>query len=462
MDGFKRRLSASIEFRLSWTLALAIALMALIAGTLSFMSALDEAHELQDDVLRQVAQLADRQHMLGPQDVVRTESLGLHAPSSEEDVHFVVMRLAKAGTTAAATSSATAPLALDAHLADGLHTVTSAGVTYRVLIRTLGSGDRTAVAQKTEFRDAIARDSALHAVMPLLVLMPVLLILVADLIRKMFRPISTLAQEIDARAEQDLRPIAEANLPQEVRPFVHALNRLFGRVDEAMQAQRRFVADAAHELRSPLTALSLQAEGLSTQALPEAAALRVAALQQGIGRSKKLIDQLLALARVQSTLPPDGPQQVSVQQVFRHALEDLMPLAEAKQIDIGLDTAHDAAVMASELDLITLVKNLVDNAIRYTPHGGRVDLSVMQSGGLTTLQVRDNGPGIAPSERERVFDAFYRTLGTSQTGSGLGLAIVRAIADRIGATVQLAAADPQTGQGLSVTVQMRARTLTPA
>jgi two-component system OmpR family sensor kinase len=340
--------------------------------------------------------------------------------------------------------------------------VTSAGVPYRVLIRTRETGDRTVVAQKTEFRDAIARDSALHAVMPLLVLMPVLLLLVADLIRKMFRPVSTLAQEIDARAEQDLRPIAQADVPQELRPFVHALNRLFGRVDEAMQAQRRFVADAAHELRSPLTALSLQAEGLATQPLPEAAAQRVEALQQGIGRSKKLIDQLLALARVQSTLPPDGPQQVSVQQVFRRALEDLMPLAEAKQIDIGLDTAQDAQLTASELDLITLVKNLVDNAIRYTPPGGRVDLGVTQAPGVVTLEVRDDGPGIAHSERERVFDAFYRTLGTEQTGSGLGLAIVRAIAARIGATLHLTETDPATGRGLRVIVEVRPRTLTPA
>jgi two-component system OmpR family sensor kinase len=186
-----------------------------------------------------------------------------------------------------------------------------------------------------------------------------------------------------------------------------------------MAVQRRFVADAAHELRSPLTALSLQAERLAEADLSAQAQERLRALRQGIARGRQLLDQLLSLARAQSDVRPP-PARVSVHEVYRRVLEDLMPLAQARQIDIGVEGAPDVAVWTSELDLFTLVRNLADNAIRYTPEGGRVDLIAEDTEGQVTLRVRDNGPGIPPTERDRVFDPFYRTPVQRRSAPGWG------------------------------------------
>jgi two-component system OmpR family sensor kinase len=310
--------------------------------------------------------------------------------------------------------------------------------------RTTAQGERIAVAQETGVRDKDARASAWRSV-AVPVLLPILLLVVSDLVRKLFRPIAMLSSEIDHRDEQELHPIDEHHLPSKVRPFVVAINRLLNRVAQSMESQRRFVADAAHELRSPLTALSLQAERLAaTTCRPSARAL--VPLRRGIERGRQLIDQLLTLAAQSLDLRGKRPPCMSV---YRRCW---MPLAECKQIDIGVESIEDVQVVFNALDLFTLVKNLVDNAIRYTPQGGRIDLSVEKVQGAVLLQVRDTGPGIAVEEQARVFDAFYRSLGSDEAGSGLGLSIVRAISERTGCRVQLAFSDTLAQRGLCVSV----------
>jgi two-component system OmpR family sensor kinase len=441
MDGYAKRLNASVQRKLSLALSLVILVVAVVAGLFSFLSAIDEAHELQDDVLRQVAQLVDGQLL----------SSVLHLQNGDEEARVIVQRLG-AGRHSSVGVDAGGPLALPVALPDGLQSLRVGSEAFRVLVKTTSAGERIAVAQESGFRDEIARDSALRTVAPFLILVPVLLWIVADLVRKMFRPIVALSLEIDQRSEQELHPIEADRVPTEIRPFVVAINRLLARVSRSMQAQRRFVADAAHELRSPLTALSLQAERLADVEMSELAHERLAALRQGIERGRKLLDQLLSLARAQSGAAPASA--ISVQGIYRRVLEDLMPLAQAKGIDVGVEGAQDAQVSSSELDMIALVKNLVDNAIRYTPAGGRVDLAVRVSQGHAVLRIRDTGPGIPVAERERVFDSFYRSLGSEQLGSGLGLAIVKAIADRVGANVQLGFSDEAKQAGLSVEIRM--------
>lgn len=445
MDGFKRRLNASIQLKLSFSLSLAIFVIAVVAGIFSFMSAFDEAHELQDDMLRQVATLFDRQHlsMAYPEDDKR-------AKDSDEESRVIVQHLADRGK-AIGKGNAAVPLPIPATLPDGLHTLDIVGEPFRVLVKTTANGERITVAQETGVRDEIARDSALRTLMPFLILVPILLLIVADLVRKMFRPISSLSAEIDQRGEQELHAVEEDHLPVEVRPFIVAINRLLNRVAQSMDAQRRFIADAAHELRSPLTAMSLQAERLAEAEMSSPAHERLAALQRGIERGRNLLDQLLTLAKAQAT--PDLPKSpVSVQGIYRRVLEDLVPQAEAKHIDIGVEGTQDVQVLVSELDLVTVVKNLVDNAIRYTPDGGRVDLSVSINGGSAMLEIKDSGPGIPTGERGRVFDPFYRTLGSDQVGSGLGLSIVKVISDRIGAEVRLAYSNDTKQSGLRISV----------
>jgi len=439
MDGRQGRVAGSVQRRLSTVVALAVAVMALGAGALAFLAAYDEARELQDDVLRRVAQLVEAQRARAP-----AGPLDIHVQGEEDDSRVIVQQL---GGPLPDAGSALRPsrLPLASTLPDGLRTLKLHGEEFRVLVRTTAAGERFAVAQDSRLRRELARYGAMRTVLPFVLL-----------VRQIFRPITRLAEEVDGRSESDLRAIAEVDVPAEVQPFVRAINRLLVRVGEAIAGQRRFVADAAHELRSPLTALLLQAERLAESELSDDARERVNVLYQGIERSRGLIEQLLALARAQAQGPPPmpagGSSSTSIQAAFRRVLEELIPLAEVRRIDIGVEGERDAEVDASGDQLFTLTRNLVDNAIRYTPEGGRVDLSVAIEPGRCGLRVRDTGPGIAPAEHERVFEPFYRVPGSDAPGSGLGLAIVRSLAQRLGAGVQLEYSDPERRCGLTVTV----------
>ncbi len=443
MDGFKRRLSESVQLRLSITLSLAILIVALAAGVFAFVSALDEAHEMQDEGLRQVAILFDRQQMT------------LHYPSAEqsnddEDSRITVQYLADS-SKAITGDDAAIPLPFPTTLTDGLSTANIAGEDFRVLVRTTARGERIVVAQEADVRNKEARERAWRSLLPFLILFPVLLLAVGDLVRKMFRPVSSLSAEINRRDEQALHPIDEQHVPSEIRPFVVAINQLLARVAQSMDTERRFVADAAHELRSPMTALSLQAQRLGATDMSLLARERLQPLSEGIERSRKLIDQLLTLASAQSG-STRRPTAVSVHAVYRQVLEDLLPLAERKHIDIGVEGVEDVKVVIHEMDLFTLVKNLVDNAIRYTPPGGRIDLSIERNDVTVTVQIRDTGPGIVEAERPKVFEPFYRSEMTEEPGSGLGLSIVKAIAARAGALVRLDYSDVSRKSGLCVSV----------
>ena len=240
-------------------------------------------------------------------------------------------------------SDGTPRLALAPTLADGLHTVDAGGSTYRVMVRTFANGERIAVAQETGMRDDVARESAWRTALPLLILVPILLLLVADLVRKLFRPVAALSAGIDARDEHDLRPVPAERVPVEVRPFVVAINRMLGashsrsprsaasspmpRTNCARRSQRCLCRPSA----SPRpTCRTMRAHGS-----PRCAA--------GTDRSRHLIGQLLALARAQSA-PAAPPGDVSVHAIYRRVLEDLMPLADAKTLDIGIEDGPDTHV----------------------------------------------------------------------------------------------------------------------
>lgn len=400
--------------------------------------------------MRQVAALVDRQQL------TLHYRAGTEVKDDNEESRIIVQYLAD-GSHALSNDDSVLPLPFPTTLSDGLSTLNVTGEDFRVLVRTTSRGERIVVAQEIGIRDQEARESAWRSLLPFLILFAVLLLVVGDLVRKLFRPIATLSAEIDQRDKQALHPINEHHLPSEIRPFVVAINRLLARIEQSMETQRRFVADAAHELRSPMTALSLQAERLAASEMSATARERLLPLSQGIERGRKLIDQLLTLAAAQSN--SNRPQTIiSVHDIYRQVLEDLLPLAERKSIDIGVEHFEDVQVLINQMDLFTLVKNLVDNAIRYTPCGGRIDLSVESAQETVILQVKDTGPGIRTEEQQRVFDPFYRSLGTQEPGSGLGLSIVRAIAERTGAQIRLSDTDHVTKSGLCVSVVLNRHT----
>jgi two-component system OmpR family sensor kinase len=276
------------------------------------------------------------------------------------------------------------------------------------------------------------------------------------------RPLDRVAIAVGERSPGALLPVAEAGLPVEVAPLVHALNGLLGRLERALGAQRAFIADAAHELRTPLTAVHLQAQ-LAERATTEAErAHALAELRAGLARATHLVEQLLTLAREEPGVDDRPFAPVNVTELARHVLAEYAAIANARDVDLGMSEgdvpADDAIVNGDAAGLRAMMSNLIDNAVRYTPAGGRVDVSVHRDGDDVVLAVRDTGPGLPPNERERVFDRFYRVPGIYAAGvhgSGLGLAIVKRVAERHDAVIEVGAGlSGRDGEGLGVKVRI--------
>ena len=434
---------SSLQWRLSLTLTGAILLVAIGAGWLGFKSAYDDTIGLQDDLLMQVGSLLDRLEVTLPE-----EGLVGGYPGADHEFRITLQRLDGPGR---GSTSGQHLLTLPADLPDGLQTVLAHGEYFRIYVRTLRSGPRIALSQETDVRDQIAYRNAWRAVLPFLALVPLLLLVIHRLVRGLLAPVNMLSQEIDRRRDDDLQAIATTTLPREIQPFVEAINRLLERVAYTLAAQRRFVADAAHELRTPLTALSLQAERLEQSGLTGDARQRLARLRSGIERAKTLLHQLLTLARTQAAAPRENAV-VAVRALIRQVLESLLPLAQQKNIDISVDAPEDVHIASSELELLLVLNNLLDNAIRYTPAGGHIDITVRQQPGQVRVVIADDGPGIPMAQWQQVFEPFYRLNGNQEPGSGLGLAIVKAIADRLHIDISLAFSDPDQGSGLQISL----------
>jgi two-component system, OmpR family, sensor kinase len=310
------------------------------------------------------------------------------------------------------------------------------------------------VAQPMSVREQRAVELALETLKPFALLLPGLALVIWLAVGHALKPLERVTTLVRARGVNSLDPLPDERLPEEVQPLVGALNELLGRLNAALARERAFMADAAHELRTPLTALHLQLSTLARASGESERAAAMGQLSEGVARAIRLIEQMLAFARQEPRADaPHAP--VALERLARETVAELVPLADAHHIDLGLAAAQPVTVQGDAEALRTLVRNLIDNAVRYTQAGGRVDVSVADTGipgaPRAMLTVTDDGPGIPAAERDRVFDRFYRRAGTTPPGSGLGLAIVRAIAQAHGASVVLD--DGPEGKGLSVTVQ---------
>jgi two-component system, OmpR family, sensor kinase len=310
------------------------------------------------------------------------------------------------------------------------------------------------VAQPMRVREQQAVDLALRTLTPFVLLMPVLMIFIWFAVGHSLEPFKRLTSLVQSRKVTALDPLPAANLPSEVQPLVGALNDLLGRLGAALERERGFMADAAHELRTPLTALYLQMGALARATTEAERADAMEKLSAGVQRAIRLVEQLLSLAR-QEPRAEVVRRRVRFDDLAREVVAEMVPLADARKIDLGISASQPAYVLGDPEALRTLVRNLVDNAVRYTPVGGTVDVSVQESDGPgnshgAILRVVDTGPGIPADERQRVFDRFYRPPGTSPPGSGLGMAIVKAIADAHAASISLD--NGPNGSGLAVSV----------
>ncbi len=412
---------------------------AVLAGT-AYRGALREADAMNDLHLQQVAQSLRANVPFG----------ALGGLGGGADLDLLVQIWGPDG--AELYRSARVPLPQRAVL--GFSDVTQDGVRYRVYsIQT--PLQTVQIAQDLDARQRRARAQALRATLPALLTGPLLMLAVAWVIARTLAPVERMRRQVAARAADDWEPLPDDRLPDEVRPLVQELNLLFGRTRQAFAAQRQFVADAAHELRSPLTALKLQAQALGRAPDDAARAVAVGRLSQGIDRAIALVGQLLDLARQDagggSSAATAPPAAVPLDALVRQAVADAVPLAKARGIDIGVPQLDTSRVTAHADALAMLLRNLLDNAVKFTPTGGRIDVCLADAPGGARLTVDDSGPGIPEEERARVFDRFYRSPDAAAGGSGLGLAIVEAVARRHGAALRLDRA-PQLG-GLRVEVR---------
>ncbi len=418
----------SLRRRLFVWLSVAIVVMSAATAAITFKMNFDDANELQDTQLRQVAAA------LATQPLTLGDSHFRPHDSEDAETHFVI-RVLDSGSV---DPDPGIDVELPATLHDGLQSLQPGHVQWRVMVARNAGGQRFGVAQRQRVRDEVARDSAVVAFLPTLVLVPLLLLIVHLLLRQGFAPLARVSREVDQGDGHSLKPLNSEGIPGEVLPLVQAVNRLLARLGTVLDQQRRMVADAAHELRTPVAAARVQADNLAHADLATDARTRLNSLHRGLARISDLVDQLLKLARVQGNSPVVD-QPIALDGVIRSAIEESLALAEANEIDLGCIRLDGALVRGDPMHAHALVRNLIDNAVRYTPTGGWVDVSLVIDEDEAVLAVEDTGPGIPVELRDRVFEPFFRILGSHQSGNGLGLAIVRSAAQALGGRVELTA-----------------------
>lgn len=284
------------------------------------------------------------------------------------------------------------------------------------------------VAETDLKRSRLASDIIGGVLAAQFILLPVALLLVSFGLSKGMQPLNDLTDKVRGRRPSDLSPVDPLEAPEEVRPFLHSINDLMSRLDQSLRAQQRFVADAAHQMRTPLAGLKTQAELALRQIDAADAQHAIQQIAVGADRASRLVSQLLALARAESDTPP-GLERIDIDIVVRDATRDWVTRAMKKRIDIGFESAGvPCLVDGNPILLREMLNNLIENAITYTPEGGRVTARV-RAGDAIAIEIEDNGIGIDPSDSELVFERFYRVLGSGAEGTGLGLAIVRSIAE---------------------------------
>ena len=442
LEALRGLLPSSLRTQLLIFLLVAIVGAGAVQGALAYRGALAEADALFDYHMQQTA-LALRSGL--PVDA-QGNAPGLD--SGDENQEFIVQVWTNEGLRIFES-------ALDAALPQiavlGFTNVQARGGTYRVFsLQTRAQVIQ--VAQNMAKRREMARTLALRTLAPLAFMAPLLMLVVWWGVSRSLAPVERVRRQLAQRQADDLSPVSDAQLPDEVQPLVSELNLLFERVRRAFDAQQHFVADAAHELRSPLAALRLQLHGLQRAGDDVARQAAVERLGAGIDRATRLVEQLLTLARQEASAAGGSPRAtVDLQVVAQLALADVAPAAQARSMDLGLLDSDAATLQGNAEALRMLLRNLLDNAIKYTPTGGQVDLQIRRAPDQSVqITVEDSGPGIAPEHRGRVMQRFVRETADGAPGSGLGLAIVQAIAQAHGASVALDAS-PRLG-GLRVTL----------
>jgi len=448
----------SIRRRLFLWMMGVLSLGALAVTIGSYALTLEEMNEVFDEELKQVA-LTALTHAHEPRALPKPPADG----SDLVDVAFVT-QVWSLGGQLLFSSRPQAQLPFDNR--EGIRTVMTRDGPWRVYTDQ-SAAYFTQAAQPVSVRHQVAGEVARKTLIPTLAGVPVLALLMLFALQRGLRALTYTAHDVGTRSALALEPIDASGLPRELHPLVVAINGLMDRLEQALASQRRFTADAAHELRTPLTALGLQLQLLLSA--PDEATRAEAALdiRDGLARANRLVEQLLQMSRLEPEAPFTAETAVRLDELARSVVADFSARADQAHVDLGVvvdaGRAADPSVAGDPEELRVMLNNLIDNALRHAPPGSRIDVTVRAPReGEVDLEVADAGPGIAPEERERVFDRFYRKAAATSpcraAGTGLGLAIVKAVAERHRARIHLAEGLPRPdgGRGLSVCVRFTA------
>jgi two-component system OmpR family sensor kinase len=410
----------SLRGRLLLSLWIAVCVIAVLSAGVAYVQASHQAKRLLDNQMQEVAAIAVSQ------------STAAAGAVQDEDSDVEVAVWDHSGALHYSTSPAiTRPLTAT----PGFSEVLIGHERYRLFMRVV-DGRHVEVAQPVDARADQAEEAALAALLPMLALMPVLALVIALVIRAQLRPVKELAALVARRDTFASTPLPCAALPAEVQPLVQDINRLLARQNEAAQRERHFIADAAHALRTPLAALQLQSDVLDGSSDPVERAARLADLRAGIQRASRLSEQLLSLARVESSLDLTG-EGADVNQTLQDLRELYEPTASAAGVTLDLSGRSRGVIRGAPRHVILICSNLLDNALHYSRSGGRVQLRADNSDAGVRIEVWDEGPGLPEEELQRVFERFYRAPGAVSNGSGLGLATVDALVRQLGGRISL-------------------------
>ncbi|MBK9585315.1 MAG: GHKL domain-containing protein [Alphaproteobacteria bacterium] len=325
---------------------------------------------------------------------------------------------------------------------------------WRYYIKKTKSGRTIQIVGEMEERDEDILEIVWTFLQPILAQLPFVLILSFFAITRGLKPLRTVSAEIEKKDSQNLSPLMLEKVPEEIRTVVDSLNQLLVRLDEALKAQRQFTADAAHELRTPLAAVQIQIDNLERSQNEAERRESLERLKAGVKRSIHMVKNLLALARQEPESGEILKEKIDLNRLARQVSDEYLPFAGEKNIRLtALCDEREKFVIGDEQSLQILIGNLLHNAILYTPENGQVDIGVVGDGTSVILSVSDNGPGIPEEDRERIFDRFYRVLGTKTTGSGLGLSIVKAIVQKHNAEITVTGNNGHKGVRFIITFQ---------
>ncbi len=432
-----------------------LAVTALI-GLLAWFSAQDEISEVYDAQLMNTAvQLSTmaRTDDHGPLPHFDRHDLGLD-PDDQADLdeyaHNRTFRVWKGGQVALASDNA--PAASVPAGARGMRTIGEGRHRWRVFTLVEPHGDVVVeVRERLRARREVSGHIVWDLLWPLLTILPVIGAAVWMGIRWGLKDLRHFAGEVHARSPSDLARIDGSRMPGELAPLSESINGLLGKLEHSLTLERLFTDNAAHELRTPLAALNIQAEVARNARNPRERRAALDSLSLGVQRTSRLLDQLLTLARIHHL--NEDTQPINLYELASDVMKDAYPKAGARRVELSLSGDETILVAAPSTLLTLLVGNLVDNAIKYSPDGGQVDLHIARDGQEAVMTLYDQGPGIPEVERDRVFARFYRIRGNMLAGSGLGLSIVRSISDILDARVTLFT--PQSGRGLGVETRLK-------